>query len=349
MTTKRQNFAVFYFLSRALFLGIGFSLILNITKQDSIIAFILGTLIGCFFIYLVNKINYYKKDLSLTEVLNQMKLPGLIIRIILLIYGIILFTNGIVFFQLFASSFLLSQSPLWFISLPIIVLVLLVSKKGITIAFRVAECLFPISFILTLLSLISLLPYNNFDNFLPLFVSKPWQLVCSTFYYAALSSAPGILMLISKKSHHNLKSYLLGSFTLITKIILILGIIGPTLAVVYRFPEYVILKEIKLLDFIEKIENIVGISWIIDNFVFIAVTSLFIKELLPTKIKESLHPLIIILIFIVSITIIGREYAYEVIMYYTIPIVLLIVMVTTVPLLFIHTYQKQKKLKKTTN
>lgn len=343
MTSKKQNFAVTYFVTRALFLGIGFSLILKFTKQDSILAFILGTLIGSFIIYLINKINIYKKDNSLNDVLKDMKIEGIFLRIILIIFGIILFTNALVFFQLFASSFLLSQSPLWFISLPIIILVLIITKKGITITFRVAECLFPISLILTLLSLVSLISYSDINNFLPLFVSKPSNFLLSTIYYASLSSAPGILMLITKKSKNMLGSYILGSFTLIFKIFLILGILGSTIAAMYRFPGYIILKEIKILDFIEKIENIVGISWIFDNFIFISISSLFIKELLPKKSKEITHPLIIILIFIISVMFIGKDYAYEVIMYYSIPIFLLVVLIIVVPLLFIHTYNNYRK------
>lgn len=345
MTSKRQNFAVTYFITRALFLGIGFSLILNYVKQDSILAFILGTLIGFFILYLIDKINEYKQELSLNDVLAKMKIPGIILKIILICFAIILFTTGLTFFQLFVSSFLLSQSPIWFISLPILILILIISKKDLNITFRVAECLFPISLILTLLSLFSLIPYSNIENFLPLFVSKPFDFLRSTIYYASLSSAPGILMLMTKKPNKNINAYALGSLTLILKIFSILSILGPTLALIYRFPEYVILKEIKLLDFIEKIENIVGISWILDNFVFVAVSSLFLKDLLPKKSKETLHPLIIIFLFIIIITIIGKNYAYEVAMYYSIPILLAITIVLTIPPLFIYTYKHLRKKK----
>ena len=71
MTTKYQNFSVNYFLTRALFLGIGFSLITGITKQDSFFAFVIGTLIGLVFIFLINKIEQYKKEKTLHEVLNH--------------------------------------------------------------------------------------------------------------------------------------------------------------------------------------------------------------------------------------------------------------------------------------
>ncbi len=343
MPTTKQNFAVSYFLSRALFLGIGFSLIINKVKQDSILAFILGSIIGLFLTFLINKVIIYKGEKTIGELLKEMKFLGLILRIIFIIFGVSMIIEGIVFFELFASSFLLSQSPLWFISLPIIYLVLKLAKGGIKSAFRVALCLFPLSLILTFLSLFSLLGYASLDNILPILVSKPFAFFESSLYYASLSATPGILMLITQSKTSNHKAYLLGSFTLIFKIFLIIGILGTTLASIYRFPEYVILKEIKILDFIEKIENIVGISWILDNFIFISISSLFLKEMLPEKFRKISFPSIILILFFISAMIIGKDYNYIVLIYYNLPIFLLIIFILTIPTLLIYTKFGQKR------
>ena len=73
MMSKLENFSVHYFLTRALFLGIGFSLIIGIARQDSILAFLIGTFIGLIFIFLINKIEKYKGEKTLNELLKEMK------------------------------------------------------------------------------------------------------------------------------------------------------------------------------------------------------------------------------------------------------------------------------------
>lgn len=342
MITKFQYFSVNYFLTRALFLGIGFSLITGVTKQDSIFAFLIGTIIGVFFIFLLNKIQQNKGKKSLSEVLQEMKGIGIFLRIILLIFGVVLLVEGLTFFQVFASFFL-ARTPIYFISLPLLFLLLKVSHDGISTTFRLAGCLFPISFALTVISQLSLLGYSDIHNVLPVFVNQTFPILRSIFYYTSLSVSPYLLLLITKQNNENaLPSYLVGSCTLIFKIYLIIAIVGPLLASLYRFPEYIILKEIKLLDFIEKIENIVALSWIFDTFIYIACASLFTKELLPKKLQKLPYDLLLIIIYFIAVYCVGKYYTNELFMYYTFPIFAFAIFLLAIPILYIHTRKKRK-------
>lgn len=340
MTSKLENFATHYFLTRALFLGIGFSIIIGLSKQDSFLAFGVGTLLGVLFIFLINKIQKFKGEKTLSEVLNEMKGLGILLRMIFLIFGIALLAEGLTFIQLFASSFFLIKTPIWFISLPLLFLILRISKNGITTTFRVSTCLFPISVVLTLVSLVALCGYATLDNVKPLFVTETFSFIKAVFYYTSLSVTPSILMLVTTKSNSTW-SYLFSSFTLIAKMFLILAIIGPLLATIYRFPEYIILKEIKLLDFIEKIENIVALSWIFDVFVYLSMSSIFIKELLPKKKKGLVHAIIVLGVYLLAFLVIGKYYTNEILIYFALPIFTAIVFLITIPILLIHTYRKR--------
>lgn len=342
MTSKLENFSVHYFLTRALFLGIGFSVIIGISKQDSILSFIVGTLLGLVLIFFINKIQKYKGEKTLNEVLKEMKALGFFIRIIFLFYAFALLCEGLTFIQLFASSFFLIRTPIWFISLPLALLLIRIAKNGSTTTFRVATCLFPISIALTILSLLALCGYASIENIAPLFVTPPIEFLKSVFYYTTLSVTPSVLMLITNKSNST-GSYLLGSFTLISKMFLIIAIVGPILAGIYRFPEYIILKEIKILDFIEKIENIVALSWIFDVFVYLSMSSLMLKELIPKKGKHLLHALLILISFFISFSVIGKYYTNELHIYYTFPIFLAIIFLVTIPILFIYLRHDYKK------
>lgn len=342
MTSKLENFSVHYFLTRSLFLGIGFSLIIGLSKQDSILAFLLGSLIGLFFIFLINKIQKYKGEKTLSDVLKEMKGLGVILRIILFIYAFTLLCEGLTFIQLFAASFFLIKTPIWFISLPLALLLIRISKNGPITTFRVATCLFPISVLLTLLSLGALCGYASLENISPLFVTPTFDFIKSVFYYTTLSVSPSILMLVTNKSNST-ASYLLGSFTLTFKMFLIIAIVGPILASIYRFPEYIILKEIKILDFIEKIENIVALSWIFDVFIYLSMSSLMMKELLFKKGKSIVHALFIILSFFISFMFIGKYYTNELMIYYIFPICTTVVFLITIPTLFGYLLYRYKK------
>ena len=156
MTSKLENFAANYYLTRALFLGIGFSAIIGMSKQDSFLAFGVGTILGVLLIFLINKIQKFKGEKTLSDVLKEMKGLGFFLRIVFLLFGMALLGEGLTFIQLFASSFFLVKTPIWFISLPLLFLIVRISKNGILTTFRVATCLFPISVFLTLLSLCAL-------------------------------------------------------------------------------------------------------------------------------------------------------------------------------------------------
>lgn len=342
MTSKLENFSVHYFLTRSLFLGIGFSLIIGLAKQDSILAFFVGTLLGLGFIFLIDKIQKYKGEKTLNDVLKEMKGLGIFLRIVLFIYAFALLCEGLTFIQLFAASFFLIKTPIWFISLPLALLLIRISKDGPTTTFRVATCLLPISVLLTILSLFALCGYANLENISPLFVTPTFDFIKSVFYYTTLSVSPSILMLLTNKSKSTL-SYLFGSFTLIFKMFLIIAIVGPILASIYRFPEYIILKEIKILDFIEKIENIVALSWIFDVFVYLSMSSLMLKELLPKKGKHLLHAFLIIISFFISFLFIGKYYTNELLIYYIFPILMAIIFLLVIPILFIYLLHDYKK------
>lgn len=335
MTSKLENFAVNYFLTRALFLGIGFSVIIGLSRQDSFLSFGVGTIIGLIFIFFINKIQKYKGDRTLNEVLKEMKVGGILLRFVFILYGFALLCEGLTFIQLFASSFFLIKTPIWFISLPLVILLIKITKDGVKTTFRVATSLLPISVALTILSLFALCGYMNISNIKPLFITNGMDFLKSVFYYTSLSVSPSILMLTTKKSNSTL-AYLFGSFTLIAKMFLIIAIVGPLLASIYRFPEYIILKEIKILNFIEKIENIVALSWIFDVFIYLAMASLMVKELLPKKRKELVHIVILFTSFLISFLIIGKYYTNELIIYYIFPIFITIVFFLTIPSLFIY-------------
>ena len=142
----------------------------------------------------------------------------------------------------------------------------------------------------------------------------------SIIAFAGISTFPGILTLHLESNIKNyVKFYLLSTILVIITIICVNGIFGEVLVNVFRFPEYMILKQVILLDFIEKIENILSIAWAFDLFITSAFAIYSIKTLVPAK-KNNFSTLIIIAIIAILIDkFFDFNYIYELFAYYALP------------------------------
>lgn len=317
---KKDNAITIFFLTRSLFFGLGISLLCKYTNKDTYIGAIIGTLLGLIIILCYRYIIQNKKNKSLNEILNQNKIIGLIVRILFLAASIIILIYTLLTYKTFISSFLLATTPVFMILIPWLILLIYCAWGGIPMINKLATSLFPFSIILSILSIFSI--FGNFDyyNFLPILTTKPTSLFMSIIAFAGISTFPGILTLHLESNIKNyVKFYLLSTILVIITIICVNGIFGEVLVNVFRFPEYMILKQVILLDFIEKIENILSIVWAFDLFITSAFAIYSIKTLVPAK-KNNFSTLIIIAIIAILIDkFFDFNYIYELFAYYALP------------------------------
>ena len=317
---KKDNAITIFFLTRSLFFGLGISLLCKYTNKDTYIGAIIGTLLGLIIILCYRYIIQNKKNKSLNEILNQNKIIGLIVRILFLAASIIILIYTLLTYKTFISSFLLATTPVFMILIPWLILLIYCAWGGIPMINKLATSLFPFSIILSILSIFSI--FGNFDyyNFLPILTTKPTSLFMSIVAFAGISTFPGILTLHLESNIKNyVKFYLLSTILLIITIICVNVIFGEVLVNVFRFPEYMILKQVILLDFIEKIENILSIAWAFDLFITSAFAIYSIKTLVPAK-KNNFSTLIIIAIIAILIDkFFDFNYIYELFAYYALP------------------------------
>lgn len=317
---KKDNAITIFFLTRSLFFGLGISLLCKYTNKDTYIGAIIGTLLGLIIILCYRYIIQNKKNKSLNEILNQNKIIGLIVRILFLAASIIILIYTLLTYKTFVSSFLLATTPVFMILIPWLILLIYCAWGGTPMINKLATSLFPFSIILSILSIFSI--FGNFDyyNFLPILTTKPTSLFMSIIAFAGISTFPGILTLHLESNIKNyVKFYLLSAILVIITIICVNGIFGEVLVNVFRFPEYMILKQVILLDFIEKIENILSIVWAFDLFITSAFAIYSIKTLVPAK-KNNFSTLIIIAIIAILIDkFFDFNYIYELFAYYALP------------------------------
>ena len=140
----------------------------------------------------------------------------------------------------------------------------------------------------------SLFPSINFDNFKPVGINSSISILLGSLEYALYSTIP-FITLPEFKQKYNYKTYLLSSLFLFIIFVLIIGNLDINLATTYRYPEYMIFKNIAILNFIENTHNILFFIWLINIYTLTSHTSLNIKEITNKK------GLIITIIFIAII------------------------------------------------
>lgn len=345
MITNRQKLFISYFAAKSLFLGIGYSLSFDSCSNDTWIAFIIGSLLGIIFCYILEKIMIYKKHKSLVELLNEMSFVGKFIRLIFILFILIILNEILFIIQIFAKSFFLINSNTFLIILPIILLATYVGFKGYKLLSYISECLFPIAIFFTIVGFIASVSKIDLQNLKPILSHTNLEMFKTIFYYFSLSAIPNILLLdLDLKETNLVNPYIFTSFIIILLTVFITGILGPFLITIYRFPEYMVLKNIEILNFIEKIENIISISWILDNFVLLCLSTCLLKRLLPNKYNNYIYLLLIISVFLITCFVFGDNYMNDLKIYLYFPQMLLLFALPIVITLFIYCIKNKKRI-----
>lgn len=341
--SNRKTFSLSFFLGRAFFLGFGFSLILSTTNKDSWICFILGTIIGILFVYFISKIKDQMKELTLKEYLRDHKILKYIILIVFFLFNFFLLEQILFILETFASSFFLIKSPPYFILAPIILLIFIATKNSWHTIGRLGEILMPFSLVIIVVTLLILVPYLNFDHFTPILTTPTTDIIKNTLFFAFYSSAPFLLLLNAPMKETKLvRKYLLSTLTIVLIGVFIIAVIGPNLIQIYRYPEYMILKKIKAFQFLEKIENIISVTWIIDLIMISIMAGNNIRATIPKKKNSWVFGFILFLIAGIVI-VSSRFYRIDLEVYYILPIVLGVFEIILIILFWI--FQKRKKKK----
>lgn len=332
---KKVSATPLFFLTRSLFFGLGISLICKYTNKDTYIGAIIGMLLGLLIILAYRSIIRAKKKQSLNQIFAQHKIIGTIARTLLLIASIIILIYTLLTYKTFVSSFLLATTPVYMILIPWLILLIYAAFSGLSMIHKLATALLPISIVLSLLSIISI--YGNFDyyNFLPVLTTKPSDMFMTIISFAGISALPGILTLhFDSDVQHYVKYYLLSAILVVIAILCINGVFGEVLVNVFRFPEYMVLKQVKLLDFIEKVENILSIAWSFDLFITSAFSIYSIKELVPKKHNNWSTLIIIIIVAILIDKFFDFNYINELFVYYALPYISFILPIIIISLFY---------------
>ena len=319
MATKRQKLFITFFISRASLFGLGYSRMFSLSLQDTWISAILGSLIGIIIIYMISKIinNSIKK----------------IIKIFIILLCCYFISEELTSLINFMTSFFLLNTPGYIIGLCLIIVSLYVISKDLP------------SIFITIITLVVLLSYVDVTHLLPMLTTKTNALFKSSLIFALYTTVPYItLVSLNNNGSGLIKMYLFNTLITTILILAILGIFGPELTKVLRFPEYIVLKRIKILSFIEKIESLLSITYIFDNVILTILSTYTIKTYLEDFNKGKLSLYIILLItYLYTVIFINGNYINALNNYYLTPYIYLIGLILII-ILFIRATKKKPKL-----
>ena len=331
-----MNNKLAYFLSKSSMFGLGYFLLCNLNDKNTYLSIILGTILGLFIIYIYSKISNYS-NYNIHKYLNNTFI-GKIFNIILLLFYIYILLITILTITTFINSFYLIKTPRIIIILSILLLSIYLSFKDNKTLINLSNLFFCFSIFIVILFTILLIPYSNINELLPIFNYNNINILKGSIIYALISTVP--LIIINNYNTNikiTLKNYLVASIINLTIVI------GTTLSLgnllnVYRFPEYAVLKQIRILDFIENIENISAFGWYAESFIVISLTIFNIKDTLSFKYNKLY--LVILLLSLIPMLILSNNYDLLLKVFYIHPYILLIFFIIFLLLLI---YLKLKK------
>ena len=276
------------FLFRAYFTIGGVNLIVTIANQDSLLTIILGSIMGfvplLIFIFINNRLpgqNIFEK---VSKTFPKFLSP--LLNVILIISTFLISVYSLYNIVLFINYNLLNDINLIAIALLLILCVIYLASRGIKTIIRTSTITLAIFVLIALINITSLVPYTNHLNLYPLMTNNFSDTYLASLYHMILISTPCFLLLVIPKNEIQNKkkykkyiiiSYIISSIYTLINLILIISILGAELTSILKYPEIMILQKVSLLNFIERIEDILSFKILFDTFFILALSIYYIK------------------------------------------------------------------------
>lgn len=292
-------------------LGIGSNLIINMAENNSYISTIIMSILGIIIIMLFKYIHNHNKDAHISKTIIKLygKLFGSILNAIICIIFLIISITYLYNISNFITSQFLNQTPTIIINISVAILIAYNLSKGFQNMSRLSLILFTISTTLFILTLIFLIPHTDLNKLKPILNNDIKTIAKTGFLLASTNILPIFsLLCIPKnniKDNNKLNKYLtiFYIFAILECIIVVIttiGSLGIYLSKMYQYPEYIVLKEVNILGFIERSENILSIQWILGYIITISQLIYYISSTIKIT-NDTPNNIITIIVLIIVI------------------------------------------------
>lgn len=302
------------------FFGISVSILKEGTGVNSWLSALISYIIGFIPLLIIIYISNYQPDLKLNEKINNLygKIIGFCINLIFSLLLILLGTTLLYNINNFILSQFLYRTPFLISCTLFMLLVIYNSNKGINVIIKSAFLLLILNIFLYTINIGSLFQNIDINNFLPLLKENTNNILPTSIKISCINYLPLLTILVIPKNKITvpknytksiITAYIIGAIISFGLVITTFGVLGIDLINAFEYSEYIVLRKVKLLGFLERIENIISLQWIIGTFVYLSIiiynitNSFSIKS---TKINKYLT-IIISILFIVLTTILFKD------------------------------------------
>ena len=274
-----------FFLFRS-YITIGLlNLVISISNNQSIFSVIFGSLMGFLPLIIFLFINDTRVGENIFDKINSsfFRFISPLLNVLLIISVYLISSYSLYNISLFINYSLLNDMGLLPIMISFILVCVYLSSRGVKTIIRVSVLCFVIFLVISLINLFTLVPYSNPTKLYPLLINNFKNIYTSGFYYMLCSTIPLFLLLVIPKNHinnsdkynkHIIISYIVSMIYNLVTIILILSILGYRLSSFFKYPEIIVLQKVSLLNFIERIEDILSFKMLFD-LIFVLVLGMF--------------------------------------------------------------------------
>lgn len=292
-----------FFNSRSLFWGLGIGLIVDKTGTSFWISMILGLIMGLI-------------TLSLVKVKNKSKVVNIL-------SGFLFTTISIAILAFMSSTLYLNETPdLILVAFAVLGCIIISSIRNNSWK-SLLGILFSISVFLFLTSQGLLLKEAVPNNILPLFNTKLSSVLYGALVFYLYSVTPLIALNDIEDKKMLIINYISGTLSIILISLLSILVLGVNEVVMYRYPEYGLLKRIKVFEFFSNVDNVFVMMFVFD----LLVTGASGLKNMNLKSKTSWVIVSVLLIFLITYLI---EHAFLMTtIYYFLPLFLLAILILT--------------------
>ncbi|REK76844.1 GerAB/ArcD/ProY family transporter [Paenibacillus paeoniae] len=275
ISTKQLAVLVIYFIIGDMLLVLP-SLIVSAAKQDAWLSGMLGFIVGWPVAWFLYKFSRLYPKLTIVQYSRRLlgKWLGGLVAIFYLYYYL---TNVSVILREvgdFITTQFLTETPIMVIHLLMVILIIWSMKSGIETIARTGETFFPWNALLFIALIILLLPQVQMDRIQPIMTEglrniNYASLYSSTFTFCEMNVFLMILPQVAN-SKHTERDYLIGAFlggmAICSIVMLTLVVIGPNLIPSLIYPTYSAAQKINIGNFLQRVEAILAINWIISTY-----------------------------------------------------------------------------------
>jgi spore germination protein KB len=245
-------------------------------KQDAWIAAIAGVCLSILIVWFYTKFGQKMKEMNFVEYSRAVlgNILGTVVSINFVFFGFLGAAELLFYVGNFMVTQILIDTPIQFIQMLFVVIVVMAIRLGIETIARAGEIFFPWFLFLFIALMLFLTPAIRIENIQPVFEVEFKPLLGSAITFAGTAAVPLITFFMfypainepSKVRRAFMSASAIGGIFMVAIAFLSTAVLGADISERLVYPSYALAKKINVGHFIQRVEIIVAALWFLSIF-----------------------------------------------------------------------------------